>query len=213
MKRLARRDDRRRVVRIGHGDRHRLRRRRVHAVADLDAQDVAAGDLTIEVRVVRDRDLAGRAVDLEHAVAVAGDDRPARERAGRVGIRRCHRTHRRAVPRRLGDVEALARRDHRRRVVGVGHRDRDRLRGRRVHAVADLDRPGRNSRHLAIEVRVVGDRDLTRRAVDLEHAVAVAGDDRPAGQRAGRVGIRRGHRADRGAVARRPRRSRTTGSP
>ena len=187
------------MIDAGHVDRDRCRVGKVRraVVGDFDGERILARCLVVQPRVVGHGDLAGGAVDGKHAGVVAGGDR-VDERLGRAvrigGGDRADRCADRGVfGHREGGVS------QKRRLVHVGHVDRDRCRVGKVRraVVGDFDGERILARCLVVQPRVVGHGDLAGGAVDGKHAGVVAGGDR-VDERLGRaVRIGGGDRADR----------------
>ena len=161
----------------------------LNAVVDLERQGVGARRLAVEVGIVEDADLPGGGVDLEHTVGVAGGDGPVAVDGGEIGVGYGDVADDGGVGSVLGHGEDLARADDRRIVVDVTDVDGDRLCGRGVEPVVDLQRQRVRGGGLAVEVGVVEHTDLSAGGIDLEHAAGVAGGDGPVDVDGGEVGV------------------------
>ena len=173
------------LVHVLHGDRVGARRDVGAQIVGDDTHDVGVGTRgrrvgrVLEVRRRDEAESARDRVDREfRAVLEAGLDGigDARGVAGRVD----HRADDRGV---LVDGEGVGQHQLRRRVRQVdrdGLDSRNLVRGAGTVGDGDAERVG--VLRFEVELRAVGDRDLARGGVDLEGAVSIAADDRPAGE-------------------------------
>src|SRR5262249_17541677 len=195
------------LVRVGHSDRDRLRVAATLAVVGLDGDEIAVVVIRVDRRLEIGRrnegERAGLAVDREGALVGAADDAVGDPVLVLVGGD--DRGHRGLIlrGRDAGGRAAAVAVDHR-RVVGIGHGDRDRLPGGRQPASV-----GRLDGYLigvvvigvarVLEVRRIDEAYRTGVLVDGEQRrVGAAGDAE--GVLVARVGIGRDDRAHQGRV-------------